>query len=384
MTLALVATLAACATAESSGERMQRQAREAAALELAQAQAVLGPPIAIGDAVLEDAAVYIAYTREIARLRGGFESPQAVRDALLRGAAYDPERLSRGLVSYAALIALQSPEFVEGVRRWVHQPADREDMIRRILADSRYAALLPGADAAAARIIDTLDQDIDALAVAGGSIEQDAYDIQMLDDPRRNWAVAHQQDLFERLEAVRAASSRMAEPSPTLVDNLRKTALGQTPVKVATTRMRPPPHPAAIEMGLALAALAALGEARPERTRLMQQEPVSQGCMESARLNLLQCLAASRPAYEDVYCLGRHVVRDLATCTRGAAKPAPVILVGPPVAVEGAAPTRAGPDAAPRVVMRPLVSLGAEPPQAVTERLNREPDAAVVPSPTEK
>lgn len=385
-TLAAIAALAGCATAESSAERMTRAAREAAALELAQAQAVLGPPIALGDQLLNDAAVYIAFTREMALLRGGFESPQAIRDALLRGAAYDPDRLSRGLVAYAALIALQSPEFVEGVRLWVHRPADREDMIQRILADSRYAALLPGADAAAARIMDTLDQDIDALGVAGASIEQDAYDIQMLDDSRRGWALVHQRDLVERLEAVRAASGRVAEPSPALVANLRNAALGQTPVKVGSTRTRPPPHPAAIEMGLALAALAALGESRPERTRLMQEEPVSRGCMESSRLNLLQCLAASRPAYEDIYCLGRHVVRDLATCTRGAAKPAPVVVVGPPVAVEAESTPAATTGSEPRLMMTPKP---VRPPSArsgqglsATERLNQEPAASLVPTPT--
>ena len=34
-----------------------------------------------------------------------------------------------------------------------------------------------------------------------------------------------------------------------------------------------------------------------------------------SKLMLFQCLAASRPSYEDMFCTGRHIVRDLATCT---------------------------------------------------------------------
>jgi hypothetical protein len=39
---------------------------------------------------------------------------------------------------------------------------------------------------------------------------------------------------------------------------------------------------------------------------------------------LFQCLAASRPSYEDMFCVGRHVARDLATCTAQNITPAPV------------------------------------------------------------
>jgi hypothetical protein len=44
-----------------------------------------------------------------------------------------------------------------------------------------------------------------------------------------------------------------------------------------------------------------------------------------SKLMLFQCLAASRPSYEDMFCVGRHIVaRDLATCTTEAVTPAPV------------------------------------------------------------
>jgi hypothetical protein len=33
-----------------------------------------------------------------------------------------------------------------------------------------------------------------------------------------------------------------------------------------------------------------------------------------AKLNLYQCLAVSRPHYEDVFCLGQHIMMDTGRC----------------------------------------------------------------------
>ena len=43
-----------------------------------------------------------------------------------------------------------------------------------------------------------------------------------------------------------------------------------------------------------------------------------------SKLMLFQCLAASRPSYEDMFCTGRHIVRDLAACTAQYTGPVPV------------------------------------------------------------
>jgi hypothetical protein len=34
-----------------------------------------------------------------------------------------------------------------------------------------------------------------------------------------------------------------------------------------------------------------------------------------SKLNLFQCLAAARPNYEDMFCVGQHIVSDIAQCT---------------------------------------------------------------------
>jgi hypothetical protein len=65
--------------------------------------------------------------------------------------------------------------------------------------------------------------------------------------------------------------------------------------------------------GLAIAALAALGEAGDANSNQimgLMSEPNVGRCMNMSKLNLYQCLAVARPHYEDVFCLGQHAMMD--------------------------------------------------------------------------
>ncbi len=44
-------------------------------------------------------------------------------------------------------------------------------------------------------------------------------------------------------------------------------------------------------------------------------------CLRMAKLNLFQCLAVAKPWYEDVFCLGQHVLIDTGECIQAAALP---------------------------------------------------------------
>jgi hypothetical protein len=68
---------------------------------------------------------------------------------------------------------------------------------------------------------------------------------------------------------------------------------------------------------LALAALAAIGEAGPEELYQVEPvltEPAAAACENLSRLDLYQCLAVSKPYYEDVFCLGAHALADTGQC----------------------------------------------------------------------
>jgi len=256
----------------------------------------------------------------------------------------------------------------------------RERIVARIVADPDYAATLPGAEVAAGLVMATLSEDIEALSRAANSIENDAYAIQARYDPRRRWGVAEVRDRESRLEAAKTRSAQTMAPPAGEAARLFDAAHsggGALPVRGAP---RKPPYPPAVVNGLALAALAALGYAGENaraNTDALQFDRVSQGCLSMSKLNLFQCLAASRPNYEDMFCLGRHIVRDLATCSRGAAMPAPVVTVSD-VIPSGAPPRPAEP-----IIVTPVPQPAAPETSAapaprslpsITERLNARPE----------
>lgn len=366
--LAVAALLASCASQSAAEKAAEAEAARIAA-EIA---ARTPPPIALNQDVIDAASIYVAFTREMAAQQGGFADAEAIQAALRRGSAYEPAQLSRGLIAYASIVALQSPEFVSGVRQYAVDRATREQLAANIASDPRWASRLPGADAAAGLIMAALGRDIDALGAAATAIENDAYAIQA--DSRRSWAVAPVANRDGRLAGAKASSAQAMLPSAPDASRLTAAAHAGTGLDLPAGRPRQPGYPPVVERALALAALAALGEAGDAalpRTTALQDDPVSQACLAESKLMLFQCLAASRPSYEDVFCVGRHVVRDIATCVRGAALPAATVRVSGVQVVEEpritpapdglAAPTPAAPAPTPSPTPSPTQRLNSGP-----------------------
>jgi hypothetical protein len=379
--LAAAALLASCASDNAAVEAQAEAARVAA-----EVAARTPPPIRLNEGVAQAAAVYMAFSRDMAALEGGFTSADQIQAALRRGSAYDPDQISRGLVAYASILALQSPEFVSGVRSLADDTATREKLVADIVADPGYASTLPGAEAAAGLVMATLAADINALGRAANSIENDAYAIQARYDPRRSWGVSEVPDREGRLEAAKLRSAETMLPSAEEASRLFAAAHSGGGALPISGEPRKPPYPPAVVNALALAALAALGYAGENaraNTDALQFDRVSHGCLTMSKLNLFQCLAASRPNYEDMFCLGRHIVRDLATCSRGAAMPAAIVTVSDVIPVEPAAAaaepiiiTPVPPPAArPAITIAPSRTPPAppRPESSLTERLNTQP-----------
>jgi hypothetical protein len=346
--------VASCASGPTEEERAE-QARVAAE----QARLAAIPNVSLNSNVIQEAAVYLAFTRDMGTLRGGFADAASIQEALRRGAAYDARQVSRGLVAYASILAMQSPEFVAGVRANATDRESRNALVARIVADPASAGRLPGADVAAGLIIGTLENDIRLLREAADSVENDAYAIQA--DGRRDWARVAVPEREARLNTVRGLSRPSLAPAEEAA-RLSAAVQSGSGLNVAATRPRTPPYPQSVENALALAALALLdgaGENARSNTDALMYDRASLDCFESSKLNLFQCLAASRPSYEDMFCLGRHVVRDLGQCARGAALPTGQITVG--------APTQSRADTTPRITPR---TLDAESPV-----IAREPEA---------
>jgi len=220
--------VASCASGPTEEERVE-QARVAAE----QARLAAIPTVSLNSNVIQEAAVYLAFTRDMATLRGGFSDPQSIQDALRRGAAYDARQVSRGLVAYAAVLAMQSPEFVAGVRANATDRVSRNALVDRIVGDPGAASRLPGADVAAGLIIGTLETDVRLLGQAADSVENDAYAIQA--DGRRDWARVAVPDREGRLNTVRGLSRPALAPAGE-ASRLSAAALSGSGLNVAAAR----------------------------------------------------------------------------------------------------------------------------------------------------
>ena len=297
------------------------------------------PPVALNEGVAQAASVYVAFVREVGTIRAGFTDAESIQAAIRKGAAYEPGQLSRGMIAYGSILALQSPEYVAGVRQFASTPALRHDMIARIVADPAYAATLPGADAAAGLIASTMGKDIASLTAIAEAVEGDAYTIQERRDPRRRWAV---QPITDRTARLEGAKSLSVSQLPSAEESARLFAAANSGSGLnLTPAQRGAPFTPAVVNSLAIAALAALGAAGDDartNTDALSSESNNEFCLNMSKLMLFQCLAASRPSYEDMFCTGRHIVRDLATYTAQYTGPAPVQTT-PAVTIAASTPT---------------------------------------------
>lgn len=298
------------------------------------------PPVSMNEGVAQAASIYVAFMRDVGTIPpGGFTDAEAIQAAIRKGAAYEPAQLSRGMIAYGSILALQSPEFVQGVRTYAVDPAGRQDLINRIIADPAVAATLPGADAAAGLIVETLGRDVAAMHRIAEGVEGDAYTIQERRDPRRRWAVTPIQNRDGRLQSAKTLSAAQMLPSAEESARLFAAAHSGAGLDLNPGRSGPPYTPA-VTRALALAALAALGAGGEDfraNTEAMTVDQNSEFCLNMSKLMLFQCLAASRPSYEDMFCVGRHIARDLSTCTAQNITP-PTPELAPTAVAEGEAP----------------------------------------------
>ena len=347
-----------------------------------EAAAMAKPPrVQLPPSVFEEAVAFQTYMTRAAGLSPVFVDGSSIADTVRGGAAYEPRQLGRGAVAYGALVALQDPAFVRSLRGRSLDPARRKELAAQIWRDPAVAAGLPGAETAAGLIVAAVSDEGARLRAVGDRVKQSAYDIQHLP-----WSKNEVSGREKRLAEVKALSLAPLAGSPAEVERLRSAAMGEAPLKLAPGVK--PTYSPVVQRSLAVAALAALGEAGEDAAALdpLLTEPECASCLKMAKLNLFQCLAVAKPWYEDVFCIGQHGLKDTGDClaeTRSIRwKPATPLAAAAPVAYPSApaALYRAGPApayAAPASYNRPAVAQAAAPPPPAADPLQawRRPDA---------
>jgi hypothetical protein len=279
------------------------------------------PAVALAPQVIEQAAAYRHYMTSATAISPGFADGDGVARSVQVGASYEPTQMVRGAIAYAAVVALQDKAFVDGVRVYAKDPAQRQQITYEILKNPAYVVGIVVSQRAAGGVIAALGGDGQKLYDEGKAVKQAAYDIQ-----RQPWSKGEVVGRDARLAGAKSLSSAAMVGDTAETARLQQASTGAAPGAVAATPV-PPPYTPTVIRGLAIAALAALGEAgEADLTSVtgLMAEPNIGACMGTSKLNLYQCLAVARPHYEDVFCLGQHALMDTGRCViRAAGAPEP-------------------------------------------------------------
>jgi hypothetical protein len=269
--------------------------------------------VVLAGRLVESASAYLRFMREAAAIDSRFSGGGDVAREVRVGSSYQPAQFEEGVIAYGALLALQDPAFVDGVRA-AYAGRGAQSLAAALLVDPAFVRHLPGAEGAARRASLGLRRSGERLMAAGARVKQAAYDVQ-----RAAWSKSGVVQPEARLARAKSLSAVRTASPPEETERLLKTVLSE---EAGTTTAWRPVSSAVLDRALALAALAAVGEAGRDRmTALGPLVSSASGseCLKMAKLNLFQCLAVAGPHYEDIFCLGRHAMMDTAQCVIGAA-----------------------------------------------------------------
>ena len=280
------------------------------------------PDLSLARHFVTAAGAYDSYMRAAAAISPDFTDAGSVSASLRAGAAYEPAQLRVGMVAYGAIAALTDSAFVADVRRAGATPEARYAIVARIFANPRYVFAFADAARAAGLAKAALAAQGMRLFNQGNAVKQAAYTIQ-----HQPWSLADVLDRDGRAAAVKRLSNspRVSSESETAALDLM---IGGELPPGANLDAAPPPDSGLVVRAVALAALAAIGQATDQdapRLGWLTDDYFLDHCLDEAKLALFECLAVARPNYEDVFCLGQHAMKDTGACVvMGAGSTVPI------------------------------------------------------------
>ena len=175
--------------------------------------------------MIEQAAAYADYRAKAGAVSPLFTDAAQVQAALTLSQGSDPQSLRRGAVAYAAILALQDPAFVAGVRTFVEDSAQRRAIVLELYKDPAYAVGFKGSDSAAGRIIASLGDAGTQVYMSGKRVKQAAYDVQ-----RQAWSKSDVLDRDGRLQRAKTMATLPMTPSIERLSLLQSAASGAIPL----------------------------------------------------------------------------------------------------------------------------------------------------------
>jgi hypothetical protein len=277
------------------------------------------------------AALYAAYATDVEGLTiGSITTGRALTVSTERIARHlNSDRLALGVVAYGAAWAATQDEFVSEVRK-LEARMGRDALITKLRSEIAFARSLPGGEQAAQLAARAILADAAKIQEEGDAFKQAAYDwqkyawakVSTADSKTRNAAL---RTLVAPVPASEAAITLSALPEANVTSQstqARATSI-QRSVRLSNQTARnsvPLAEPirawSPIDRMVSLAALSAIGGPidRKEDTEALMRDPRLVSCVNSSRLNMQMCNAATKQPYERSFCLAEHPLGEIAKC----------------------------------------------------------------------
>jgi hypothetical protein len=302
--------------------------------------ALVAPASAQGsDTISNSAAVYGTYQTDVSNVNSKPLASAAEIDAALNTlGGHNADQLSKGWVSYMAMIAAQDPAFRKSLKD-VEAYYGRDALVGGLRNDPRYARTMKGADTAVSAALTASAADNRRLQSASAFVKEQSYSLQ-----GTGWAkakIGNSKAKASSLNSTQAGGipaksgmisafsaydidSTLAQAglssSASIWDNISATASSvKVPSAVSSAfadrkRVKYGKEPVADRIA-AVAAYRVLGSSNSPDASSVMAERDTKTCMNMANLNLQQCVAAANAQYELPLCIGTHAIGDVATCT---------------------------------------------------------------------
>ena len=290
------------------------------------------------DAISDSAAVYATFQADVTDVKTTtFGSTDDIENSLRNLGGQNPNQLTSGFIAYSALVASQDPTFRAAVQD-IEGFYGRESLLIGLTNDVRYARSLDGGTSAVTSSLGAISADSRRLRGAGAFVKEQAYTLQSASWATRRFS--NKSGILDYLGSntgrpvsadLRAALSDASidtalfqagqNGAPSLWDGVSNAAgairfpslniaySGQTE-RVAAGREQ------VADQIATLAAFRVLGsDAVHENTvRQSMDDRQTRGCIQTARLNLQQCVAAVRNTDEVPFCIGEHALTEIGDC----------------------------------------------------------------------
>lgn len=248
--------------------------------------------------------VYVSYGSALATVaEARLNTPNDVRRALATLRIEEPDRLAEAWYASRAMIAAQDPEFAQGVRNEA-RAVGKVALLEQLAVDGDHILQIRGASSASAAVALAIRDETGRMSQLSTRFIDKAYEFQ-----KQKWG------MIEPESAPLEAPVKAASASP--LEKARAVMAALSPIGTAHAYT-----PSVMNRILTLAAHQVLDGSMAAMQAGAARNPTGR-CLNWARLNLNQCVAAARFPSEEAWCTGKHAVEDVGNCFAEAVPSAP-------------------------------------------------------------